>query len=53
MVIYPSIPVMVRLSPDQAKALDEWRRQITDLPTRPEVIRRMVEMVRKAKGKRP
>ncbi len=39
-----SIPVMVRLSPEQAKALDDWRRVQEDLPGRPEAIRRLVEL---------
>jgi len=43
-----SIPVMVRLSPEQAKALDDWRRIQDDLPGRPEAIRRLVELALKA-----
>ena len=38
-----SVPVMVRLSPEQAKALDDWRRDQSDLPGRPEAIRRLIE----------
>jgi hypothetical protein len=38
-----SIPVMVRLSPDQAECLDEWRRKQKDLPGRPEAIRRLLD----------
>jgi hypothetical protein len=38
-----SIPVMVRLSPDQVKSLDDWRRQQQDLPGRPEAIRRILD----------
>jgi hypothetical protein len=38
-----SIPVMVRLSPDQVKALDDWRRKEHDLPGRPEAIRRILD----------
>ena len=34
---------MVRLSPEQAKAIDDWRRNQEDLPGRPEAIRRLVE----------
>jgi hypothetical protein len=38
-----SLPVMVRLSPEQAKLIDDWRRNQSDLPGRPEAIRRLVE----------
>lgn len=44
-----STPVMVRLSPDQIKSLDDWRRKQEDLPGRPEAIRRLVEIGLKAK----
>ena len=44
-------PVMVRLAPDQLKAIDDWRRKEEDIPGRPEAIRRLVEMALK-KGKR-
>ena len=33
----------VRVQPDMAKALDDWRRKQADLPGRPEAIRRLVE----------
>jgi hypothetical protein len=36
--------------PDLA-AIDEWRRQQTDLPSRTEAIRRLVELGLKVKGK--
>jgi metal-responsive CopG/Arc/MetJ family transcriptional regulator len=36
-------PVMVRLGSDLLQRVDEWRRDQTDLPTRPEAIRRLVE----------
>jgi hypothetical protein len=42
-------PVMVRIQPDMAKALDDWRRKQEDLPNRPEAIRRLVELGLKAK----
>ncbi|MCK1517129.1 hypothetical protein IVB22_32425 [Bradyrhizobium sp. 190] len=42
-------PVMVRIQPDMAKALDDWRRKQDDLPGRPEAIRRLVEMALKGK----
>ena len=44
-------PVMVRVQPDMAKQLDDWRRKQEDLPGRPEAIRRLVELGLKAKGK--
>lgn len=37
-----TIPVLVRLSPSRIAWLDEWRRGQTDLPSRPEAIRRML-----------
>ncbi|WP_234683990.1 hypothetical protein [Bradyrhizobium monzae] len=42
-------PVMVRIQPDMAKELDDWRRKQDDLPGRPEAIRRLVELGLKAK----
>ena len=39
-----STPVMVRLSPDERSSVDAWRRKQTDLPSRPEAIRRLVKM---------
>lgn len=42
-------PVMVRIQPEMAKALDDWRRRQDDLPGRPEAIRRLVEASLKAK----
>jgi hypothetical protein len=44
-------PVMVRVQPDMAKQLDDWRRKQEDLPGRPEAIRRLVELGLKVKGK--
>jgi hypothetical protein len=44
-------PVMVRIQPDMAKQLDDWRRKQDDLPGRPEAIRRLVEIELKAKAK--
>ena len=35
-------PVMVRMMPQMIKALDEQRRIEEDLPSRPELIRRIV-----------
>jgi hypothetical protein len=42
---------MVRVQPEMAKDLDDWRRKQADLPNRPEAIRRLVELGLKAKGK--
>ena len=42
-------PVMVRVQPDMAKEIDDWRRRQDDLPGRPEAIRRLVEIGLKAK----
>src|SRR5271156_5881043 len=36
--------VGVRVQPDMAKQLDDWRRKQDDLPGRPEAIRRLVEI---------
>jgi hypothetical protein len=41
--------VGVRVQPDMAKQLDDWRRRQDDLPGRPEAIRRLVEFGLKAK----
>jgi hypothetical protein len=44
-------PVLVRVQPDMAKQLDDWRRKQEDLPGRPEAIRRLVELGLKAAKK--
>jgi hypothetical protein len=44
---------MVRIQPDMAKALDDWRRKQDDLPGRPEAIRRLVEIGLKAGSEPP
>jgi hypothetical protein len=41
--------VGVRIQPDMAKALDDWRRRQDDLPGRPEAIRRLVDIALKVK----
>jgi hypothetical protein len=41
--------VGVRVQPDMAKLLDDWRRKQDDLPGRPEAIRRLVGLGLKAK----
>jgi hypothetical protein len=38
-----------RLDADFLKMIDEWRRKQDDVPTRPEAIRRLVELGLKAK----
>jgi hypothetical protein len=43
------IPVMMAV--DEVGAIDEWRRLQTDLPSRSEAIRRLVELGLKAKEK--
>jgi hypothetical protein len=34
-------PVLVRLQPDQLKAIDAWRRDQENMPSRAEAIRRL------------
>lgn len=41
--------VGVRVQPEMAKQLDDWRRLQDDLPGRPEAIRRLVDLGLKAK----
>ncbi|KYK45166.1 hypothetical protein A1D31_11080 [Bradyrhizobium liaoningense] len=43
--------VGIRIQPDMAKAIDDWRRKQDDLPGRPEAIRRLVEIGLKSKSK--
>ena len=42
--------VGVRVQPDMAKLLDDWRRKQADIPGRPEAIRRLVELGLRAKA---
>lgn len=35
-------PVMIRMSQDLIRAIDERRRDEPDLPTRPEMVRRLI-----------
>ncbi|MGY3111105.1 MULTISPECIES: hypothetical protein [unclassified Bradyrhizobium] len=42
---------MVRIQPEMAKEIDDWRRKQEDLPGRPEAIRRLVELGLKGKPK--
>ena len=37
-----SEPVMIRMQPAMIAAIDEYRRTLEDLPTRPEAIRRVL-----------
>ena len=37
-----SEPVMIRMQPAMIAAVDEYRRSLEDLPTRPEAIRRIL-----------
>ena len=46
-----SEPVTVRMTTDALYDLDNWRRKQPDLPSRPEAIRRLVEIGLKAKSK--
>jgi hypothetical protein len=46
-------PVMVRLLPGQAAAVDRWRKAQSDKPGRPEAIRRLIDMALAIKAKRP
>jgi hypothetical protein len=43
-------PVLVRLQPEFAAPLDGWRRGQSDLPSRAEAIRRLVELRLKVKA---
>lgn len=38
----PTEPVMVRMTPDLIKRIDEFRRGVDDLPSRAEMIRRIL-----------
>ena len=49
MAEYPQIGV--RVDEEFLKLIDAWRRKQEDVPTRPEAIRRLVELGLKAKGK--
>jgi len=36
--------IQVRMSPDLRRAVEEFRRQEPDIPTRPEAIRRLLKL---------
>lgn len=38
-----AVPITLRLRPSAIAAIDNWRREQPDLPTRPEAVRRLVE----------
>jgi hypothetical protein len=44
-------PFQMRVSEDFLRTVDDWRRGQTDLPSRAEAIRRMVELAAKMKKK--
>jgi len=48
MAEYPQIGV--RVDDDLLKRLDDWRRKQEDVPTRPEAIRRLMELGLKVKS---
>jgi hypothetical protein len=47
----PGKRVEIRLSPSLVAAIDEWRRQVSDLPPRAEAVVRLVEIGLKEKKK--
>ncbi len=49
MAEYPQIGV--RVDEEFLKLIDAWRKKQDDLPSRPEAIRRLVEIGLRAKGK--
>jgi hypothetical protein len=46
---HPTVPVLVRFEPEDIERLDQWRRHREGKPTRPESVRRLVELGLKAK----
>ena len=49
--IVDSEPVTVRMERIQIEAVDDWRRGEKDLPSRPEAVRRLIDLgLVKAKG---
>jgi len=43
----------VRVQPQLAAEIDEWRRRQEDIPGRPEAIRRLVEIALKGSSRHP
>ena len=48
-----TIAIMLRVEPAMVDAIDNWRREQPDLPTRPEAIRRMIAQATARKGGKP
>ena len=44
--------ITVRVTPEQLRLIIDWGREEPDLPSKPEVVRRMIEFAAKQKGKR-
>lgn len=44
-------PITLRLSHEMLEEIDELRREEKDLPSRPEMVRRIIEVYLKGKGK--
>ncbi|WP_158964506.1 ribbon-helix-helix domain-containing protein [Chachezhania sediminis] len=44
-------PVTIRMDQDMLKAIDDYRREQADLPSRPEVVRRVMEEWMAAQGR--
>jgi hypothetical protein len=49
----PGVQIGMRWQPPELEAIDDWRRKQTDLPSRTEAIRRLVELGLKAKQRNP
>jgi hypothetical protein len=48
---HPTVSLHVRFEPEGVARMDGWRRHQGDDPSRPEAIRRLVELGLKAKGR--
>jgi hypothetical protein len=46
-----AVPVLVRIPPAEIEPIDAWIAKQKEPPSRPEAIRRLVELGLKAKGK--
>ena len=46
-----AVPIMVRVAPDKVAALDAWRARQDDAPSRPEAIRRLVEIALRSEAR--
>jgi Arc/MetJ-type ribon-helix-helix transcriptional regulator len=47
-----AVAIMVRVPPEQVDRLDTWVARQSDLPSRPEAIRRLIELGLAAKTKK-